>query len=52
MYLKTILYAFLFAISFGIDVVLGTSSYPKALLIVCAIVGIYEFVSPHVYSSS
>ncbi len=52
MRLKTIIFGLCIVISFIIDVVLGTSPYPKALIIVCAIVGIYEFVSPYFYTSS
>ena len=52
MSLKTITISILVVFSFLIDVVLGTSAYPKTLLIVCGIVGIYEFVSPYFYTSS
>jgi hypothetical protein len=47
---KYLVYAAVFIFSFLFDAVLGTSSYPKSFLIACAIVGIYEFVSPYFYT--
>lgn len=51
MRLKPLLYSIFLLLSFIFDVVLGTSAYPKMLIIACAIVGIYEFVSPYFYTS-
>jgi hypothetical protein len=50
MRLKFFIYSALFILSFIFDVILGTFSYPKAFLIACAIVGVYEFVSPYFYT--
>lgn len=50
MRLKFFIYAGILIFSFLLDVILGTSAYPKALLIACAIVGVYEFVSPYFYT--
>jgi hypothetical protein len=52
MRLKILLFSFLIVLAFMMDVVLGTDAYPKTLIIVCVIVGIYEFVSPYFYTPS
>lgn len=50
MRLKFFIYAFILILAFLFDVILGTSSHPKAFLIACAIVSVYEFVSPYFYT--
>jgi hypothetical protein len=52
MFLKKILFAILIGFSFLTDLVLGTSQYPKMLIIVCAIIALYELVSPYIYTPS
>lgn len=52
MRIKPILFGGLILIAFFIDLFLGTSAYPKSLLFVCAIVAVYEFVSPYIYTPS
>jgi hypothetical protein len=51
MHLKTLLFSILLLATFFFDLVLGTSRYPIMLIVACAIVGIYESVSPYFYSS-
>lgn len=50
--LKYLFFGLLIGSAFSIDLVFGTSTYPKLLIIVCAIIALYEFVSPYVYSPS
>lgn len=50
MRLKIILFTCLIAIAFFIDTTLGTLSYPKMLIMVCAMIAIYECVSPYIYT--
>lgn len=50
--LKKIFFSMLIGISFLIDLVLSTTPYPKLLILVCAIIALYEFVSPYVYTPS
>lgn len=50
--LKKLFFSFLIGVSFLADLTLGTSNYPKILMIVCAIIVLYEFVSPYVYTPS
>ncbi len=52
MLLKKILFAILIGCSLLIDLVVGTSNRPILLMIVCAIIAVYEFVSPYVYTPS
>lgn len=47
--LKSLIYFILVFISIFYDVLLGSSKYPIVTLIVCAILIIYERVSPFVY---
>jgi len=49
--LKYILYFVLISISFFYDLVLALDKYPIITLTVCAILIIYERVSPFIYSS-
>jgi hypothetical protein len=50
--LKKIIFSILIGLAFLIDLVVGTSDYPKILIVVCAIIVLYEFVSPYVYTPS
>jgi hypothetical protein len=50
--IKKIFFSSIIGLSFLIDLVLGTSQYPKLLIVVCAIIALYEFVSPYVYTPS
>lgn len=52
MSVKHILFSIFIGLSFLIDLVLGTSSYPKLLILACAIVVVYESISPYVYTPS
>ncbi len=52
MRLKVFLYTLLVLIAGMLDLALGTGTSPKLLIIVCAIVMLYESVSPYVYTSS
>lgn len=52
MRLKPIFFTFLIGCAFFSDLILGTSERPLMLMIVCAIVLIYELVSPYVYTPS
>jgi hypothetical protein len=52
MSLKKIIFSLLIGLSFLVDLILGTSAYPKILIVVCAIIVLYEFVSPYVYTPS
>lgn len=52
MRLKILFYTILMCIAGIIDLSLGTGTSPKLLIIVCAIVLLYESVSPYVYTSS
>jgi hypothetical protein len=49
---KLFFFTFFIGSAFFVDLVLGTSRYPKLLIMACAIVLIYEFVSPYVYTPS
>lgn len=52
MSLKLLLF-FLFIGTAGMtDLILGSSEYPLLLSTACAIVTLYEFVSPYVYTPS
>jgi hypothetical protein len=50
MSLKIIFFGILFFIASIVDLALGTASSPKLLIIVCAIVMLYESISPYVYT--
>ncbi len=52
MSIKTIIFALLILFAALIDATLGTASKPILLIIVCAIIALYEFVSPYVYTPS
>lgn len=52
MSVKNILFSIFIGLAFITDLTLGTSSYPKLTLMACAIVIIYEFISPYVYTPS
>jgi hypothetical protein len=52
MRVKHLLFTIFIGTAFFVDVTLGTSSYPKLLIMACAIVVIYEFISPYVYTPS
>lgn len=49
---KHIFFTLIIGSAFIIDLVFGTFAYPKLLVSVCAIIALYEFVSPYVYSPS
>lgn len=52
MRVKHLLFTLLIALAFVVDLTLGTSSYPKLLVMACAIVVIYELISPYIYTPS
>lgn len=52
MHIRHIFFAILIGIAFLVDLTLGTSAYPKLLIMACAIVVLYESVSPYVYTPS
>jgi hypothetical protein len=52
MSVKTAIFSILLGLATMIDLVLGTSDYPKMLMVMCAIVCLYELVSPYVYTPS
>lgn len=52
MRVKHILFGLFIGIAFLVDLILGTSPYPKLLMMACAIVIIYELISPYVYTPS
>ena len=52
MSVKHALFTFFIGTAFLVDATLGTSSYPKLLIMACAIVIIYELISPYVYTPS
>jgi hypothetical protein len=51
MKLTTIGLIIIFCVALLFDIFLGSTSYPKLTLILCGIVVVYEFVSPHIYRS-
>jgi hypothetical protein len=52
MLMKKIFFSILIGLALIIDLCLGTTAYPKLLILVCAIIALYEFVSPYVYTPS
>lgn len=52
MRIKQLIYGILFGTAFVVDLTLGTFDRPIMLMIVCAIVVIYELVSPYIYTPS
>jgi hypothetical protein len=52
MSIKILIFSFLIGFSFLVDVALGTANKPVLLIFVCAIIALYEFVSPYVYTPS
>ncbi|MEN9338012.1 MAG: hypothetical protein RIQ41_326 [Candidatus Parcubacteria bacterium] len=52
MRIKQSIYILLFGTAFIVDLILGTFDRPVMLMIVCAIVAIYELVSPYIYTPS
>lgn len=52
MLIKKLIFALLIVVAFLIDAVLGTGNKPILLILVCAIIALYEFVSPYVYTPS
>lgn len=50
--IKKLIFALLLLTAFFIDATLGTGSKPILLIVVCAIIALYEFVSPYVYTPS
>ena len=52
MRLKTTFFCLFIGAALITDLVMGTSRYPILLIIVCAIVILYESVSPYVYTPS
>lgn len=50
MSVKTILFGLFISLAFLTDLLVGTTRYPNVLIFVCAIVAVYEFVSPYVYT--
>lgn len=49
---KYIFFSFLIGTALLVDLVLGTSSYPKLFMMCCAIVILYESISPYIYTPS
>ncbi len=49
---KHIFFTIFIGFALFVDTVLGTSSYPKLLIMACAIVILYEAISPYVYTPS